>query len=451
MTTILLHDIHTLVTMDDQLRELQNASIFIEDGVIVAIGQAQDMPDRPADLRLSMAQHLVLPGLINTHHHMYQSLTRAVAPDAELFGWLKTLYPIWAQMKPEHIQVSTRLSVAELLLSGCTTSSDHLYIFPNGCRLDDEIEAAQAMKIRFHATRGSMSVGESKGGLPPDRVVEEESNILHDTRRLIETYHRPQRYSMMRVGVAPCSPFSVSRDLMQESAHLARSYGIALHTHLAENQNDIDYSLSAFGMLPGQYAESVGWVGDDVWHAHCVKLNDAEIEQFAHTHTGVCHCPTSNMRLASGIAPVRKMLDRGVLVGLGVDGTASNDSGHLLSEARQALLLQRVNENPSGLSAREAIHLATRGGADVLRRDDVGYLAPQMAADLIAYRLDQVEFAGALHDPVTALLFCRSVNVDLSIINGEVVVKDGQLTVLDLPRLIEDHNRLSLALIRGEA
>jgi 8-oxoguanine deaminase len=348
------------------------------------------------------------------------------------------------------VYVSAKLAIAELMLSGCTTSSDHLYIYPNDVRLDDEIRAAQEIGMRFHAARGSMSLGESKGGLPPDRVVEDEAAVLRDTRRVIEQYHDSKRFAMLRVVVAPCSPFTVTHDLMREAAALARSYGVSLHTHLAENDNDITYSMEKFRYRPGDYAQDVGWVGDDVWHAHCVKLDEQEIGLFARTRTGVCHCPSSNMRLASGIAPVRRMLDSQVKVGLGVDGSASNDAGHLLNEARQAMLLQRVGGNPAALSAREALEMATLGGASVLNRDDIGALAPGMAADFIAFRLDAISFAGALHDPLAALLFCASPQVDMSVINGRVVVKDGVLLTVEVPILVEHHNRLSRQLINGE-
>ena len=448
--TLLIEDIGLLVTMDDAGREVRGGALFIEDGIIVAAGAAADMPQRPADETIRLPNHVIIPGLVNTHHHMYQTLTRCIAQDRELFAWLKTLYPIWARMRAGDVTVSAKLAMGELMLSGCTTSSDHLYIFPNDCRLDDEIEAAQEIGIRFHAARGSMSVGEKNGGLPPDSVVEAEEQILHDTQRLIEAYHDPGRFAMLRVVVAPCSPFSVSQNLMRESAALARSYGVRLHTHLAENSNDVAYSLEKFGVLPGDYAREVNWVGDDVWHAHCVCLNEREIGVFARTGTGVCHCPSSNMRLASGIAPVRKMLDSGVKVGLGVDGSASNDSGHLLDEARHAMLLQRVNGDPAGLSAREALHLATRGGAAVLGRDDIGQLAPGMAADFAAYRLDTIGFAGAQHDPLAALVFCRPQNADWVMVQGRTVVKDGHLTTVDTPALIAEHNRRSAALIRGE-
>ena len=449
--TMLVKNADVLVTMDAERREIARGGLYIEDNQIVAVGSTEALPST-ADEVLDLTGHIVLPGLINTHHHMYQTLTRALpaAQDAELFGWLRALYPIWARLTPEMIAVSTKTAMAELLLSGCTTTSDHLYIFPNGCRLDHSIEAALEMGMRFHASRGAMSVGESQGGLPPDSVVEAEDAILKDTQRLIETYHDPSRYAMLRIVVAPCSPFSVSRDLMRESARLARAYGVSLHTHLAENDNDVAYSRAQFGMTPAEYAEDLSWVGADVWHAHCVKLDDAGIALFGRTGTGVAHCPCSNMRLASGIAPVRKMRAHGVPVGLGVDGSASNDAGHLLNEARTAMLLQRVGHGPDAMTARQALELATIGGARVLGRDDIGALAPGMAADFVAFRLDQLAFAGGLHDPVAALVFCAPVNVAYSVINGRVVVREGQLTTVDLGPLLEQHNRLARALVNGE-
>ncbi len=450
MATLLAKNIHTLATMDDAGREMSNAAIFVRDNVIEAVGTLADMPAQTADTVLDLSWHVVIPGLANTHHHMYQSLTRVLAQECELFDWLKTLYPIWARLRSEHVYISAKLAMAELMLSGCTTSSDHLYIYPNDVTLEDEIRAAQEIGIRFHAARGSMSLGESKGGLPPDSVVENEEAILRDTRRLIEQHHDSSCYAMLRIAVAPCSPFSVTQDLMRESATLARSYGVHLHTHLAENDKDIAYSLSQFGQRPGDYAEATGWVGADVWHAHCVHLNHDEIQLFAHTQTGVCHCPSSNMRLASGIAPLRAMLDAKVKVGLGVDGSASNDSGHLLTEARQAMLLQRFGGNPAALSAREALRVATRGGAAVLGRDDTGMIAPGMAADFVAYRLDNIAFAGATHDPIAALVFCQPGTVDVSVINGKLVVQDGRLLTVDLPVLIEKHNQLSRQLINGD-
>jgi cytosine/adenosine deaminase-related metal-dependent hydrolase len=448
--TMLLRRIHTLVTMDGARREIRDAAMFVRDGVIVAVGRESDLPPFQADITLDLPHHIILPGLVNTHHHMFQSLTRAFAQDQELFGWLRTLYPIWARLRGEDIYISAKTAMAELILSGCTTSSDHLYIYPNDVRLEDEIRAAQEIGIRFHAARGSMSVGESKGGLPPDSVVEDEEAILRDTQRVIEQYHDRRRYAMTRIVVAPCSPFTVSQNLMREAAALARSYGVHLHTHLAENANDVAYSLEKFGLLPGDYARDVGWVGPDVWHAHCVMLNDREIAHFGKTGTGVCHCPSSNLRLASGIAPVRKMRDARVKVGLGVDGSASNDSGHLLAEARLGLLLQRAGGDPAAMSAREMLEIATLGGAAVLGRDDIGALAPGMAADFIGYRIDTLPLAGALSDPVAALLFTQPGTVDLSVINGRVVVQDGHLLTQDVAQLVEQHNRHALRLIRGE-
>jgi cytosine/adenosine deaminase-related metal-dependent hydrolase len=448
---MLLRDIGLLATMealpDGGRRQIADGAVYIRDGVIEAAGTLADMPSPEADRVLRLPGHLVMPGLVNTHHHMFQNLTRAYAQDQELFGWLTALYKVWRNLTPEMIHISARLAMCELMLSGCTTSSDHLYLYINGIQIEDEIRAAEELGFRFHPTRGSMSVGESKGGLPPDALVQDEVLILRDTQRAIETWHDPRRYAMLRVGVAPTAPFNVSQDLMRESAALARSYpGVRLHTHLAENANDIAYSLEHFGMRPGQYAEAIGWLGEDVWHAHCVQLDATEIDLFARTGTGVAHCPCSNMRLASGIAPVRQMLARGVRVGLGVDGSASNDGAHLLNEARQAMLLQRVSGDPAAMSATTALELATLGGAAVLGRDDIGMLSPGMAADVIGFRLDHPAFAGAWHDPLAALVFCQSVGVDLSIINGKIVVEDGALVGVDLPLLVEQHTRLSKAL-----
>jgi cytosine/adenosine deaminase-related metal-dependent hydrolase len=451
MPSLLIRDVDYLVTMDDDRREIRDGAIRIRDNVIEAVGTTAELANEPADSSISLHGHVVTPGLVNTHHHMFQNLTRCFAQDSELFGWLTTLYPLWRNITPEMITVSAKIAMAELMLSGCTTSSDHLYLYVNGTRVDDEIEAAQMMGLRFHPTRGSMSMGESKGGLPPDHVVEDENFILRETQRAIEMFHDPGRYSMLRMGVAPAAPFNVSQDLMRESAALARSYaGVRLHTHLAENINDIAFSLEQYGMRPGDYAESVGWLGDDVWHAHCVQLDQAEVGLFARTGTGVAHCPCSNMRLASGIAPIRQMVAAGVKVGLGVDGSASNDSGHLLAEARQAMLLQRVAQpDPAAFSGRQALELATLGGAAALGRDDIGALKPGMAADLIGFRLDTLGLTGAWHDPAAALVFCQPGNVNFSMINGVVQVQDGQLTSVELPMLIEQHTHLSHQLIDG--
>jgi cytosine/adenosine deaminase-related metal-dependent hydrolase len=434
--------------MDDADLRLADGGLFVRDNVVEWVGPAAESPSG-ADRVIDARGMVILPGLINTHHHLYQTLTRAVpaAQDATLFQWLKTLYPIWAGLTPEAIHTSALVGLAELVLSGCTTASDHLYIYPNGCRIDDEIRAAREVGIRFHASRGAMSLGESNGGLPPDSVVEDEGYVLSDTQRVIEAYHDPKPLATVRIVVAPCSPFSVSPDLMREAAALGRSYGVSLHTHLAETLDEERYCLRKFGRRPVAYAEDLGWLGEDVWHVHCVHLSEAEVGLFARTGTGVCHCPSSNMRLASGIAPVRACLDAGCRVGLGVDGSASNDSSHLLAEARVALLLQRVRGNPAGLSAREALWLATRGGARVLGRRDVGQLAVGKAADFIGFRLDRLDYAGALHDPLGALVFCSPQKVDLSVINGRLIVEDGELLTVDLGPVIERHNRISRELL----
>ena len=454
MSTLLIRHAQLLVTMDAQRREIADGAVFVRDHVIEAVGPSAELPDA-ADEIIDARGQIVIPGLVNTHHHMYQTLTRALpaVQDCELFGWLQGLYPIWAHLTPEMVRISTQTAMAELLLSGCTTSSDHLYIYPNGVRLEDSLEGAAQIGMRFHAARGSMSVGQSQGGLPPDRVVESEPAILKETQRLIERWHDPKRFALQRIVVAPCSPFSVSRELMRDSALLAREYGVSLHTHLAENDNDIAYTREKFGCTPAEYAEQLGWVGPDVWCAHCVKLDTAGIELFARTRTGVAHCPCSNMRLASGIAPIRAMRDAGVPVGLGVDGAASNDSGHMLSEARTAMLLQRVAhgsaKGPSAMTAREMLEIATLGGAQVLGRDDIGALAIGMAADIVSVPLDDIGMAGALHDPLAALLFCQVPRIRHAIVHGRVVVRDGHLTTLDLPVLIERHNALAARLVEA--
>lgn len=451
MPTLLVKNIHTLVTMDRDRRELHNAAIFVRDNVIEQVGLTTELPQTADEVLDLQDKHIVLPGLVNTHHHFYQVLTKVIpaAQNCTLFNWLQTLYPIWGNLTPESIYISAQMAAAELIMSGCTTASDHLYIYPNDCKLDDEIAGIQEIGMRFHASRGSMSVGESQGGLPPDALVEKESDILKDSQRLIEQYHDSSRFAMLRMTLAPCSPFSVSTDLMRESAKMARSYtSVRLHTHLAENKSDVDYSLAKFGKTPGDYAESVGWLGDDVWHAHCVKLSDDSILKFGLTGTGVAHCPCSNMRLGSGIAPIRKMLNHGVPVGLGVDGSASNDTGNLLQEARTAFLLARVNEcDPTSMSAREMLEVATLGGAKVLGRDDIGAIAINMAADFIAIDITRSQFAGAQHDLVSALIFCPVPSVDYSFINGRKVVDQGQLTTLDLPMLIERTNKIASQLV----
>ena len=446
--TVLLQNCLVLATMDDARREIAGGAVFIRGNVIEQVGAGADLPPT-ADRVIDLAGHAVLPGLVNTHHHMFQSLTRAVpaAQGCELFDWLKVHYPLWCGITPEMIRESALTAMAELMLSGCTTASDHLYMYPNGSRIDDEIGAAREIGIRFHPGRGGMSMGESKGGLPPDRLTEPEAAILREMQRAIETFHDPARHSMLRIAVAPCSPFSVTPDLMRESAVLARSFGVHLHTHLAENWKDLAFSREKFGMDPVEYAQDLGWLGHDVWHAHCVHLDERGIGVFAATGTGVAHCPTSNMRLGSGVAPVRRMRDAGVRVGLGVDGSASNDGGHMLGEARQCLLLQRAAHGPAALSARAALELATRGGASVLGRDDIGQIAPGFAADIVAFDLEDIGYAGQ-HDPLAALLFCSPARAAWSMINGRVVVEDGELVTVDAHALSRRHRALAATLLR---
>lgn len=429
-----------VLTMDDAGRELAQADIVICDGEIECVGPGLADPNAPI---VDASGCVVTPGLVNTHHHLYQSLTRTVpdGQDALLFDWLKALYPIWARFGPDHIYTSAQVGLAELALSGCSLSSDHLYLFPNGMRLDDTIAAAAEVGLRFHPTRGGMSIGVSKGGLPPDEVVEREADILEDAIRVIDQFHDPAPNSMCRVGVAPCSPFSVSRDLMREAAVLARDKGVMLHTHLAENDEDIAYCKEMFNCRPGEYAERLGWLGPDVWHAHCVKLDAAEIALFAQTGTGIAHCPCSNCRLGSGIAPVRAMRDAGASVGLGVDGSASNDAGNLIAEARQAMLLQRVANGADAMSAREALYIATRGGADVLGRPECGRLAPGCRADIAIWDVSGVASAGSW-DP-EALLLAGPTTVRDLVVEGRVVVKDGQMMTIDLQEVLSRHAALA--------
>ncbi len=444
MHEILIRGAEVVVTMDATRRELAGADVLIRGGQIAAVGAGLATDGTV----ISARGCVVTPGLVNTHHHLYQTLTRAVpgGQDALLFGWLKTLYPIWARMGPEEMRVSAQVGLAELALSGCTLSSDHLYLYPNGARLEDTIHAAAELGLRFHPTRGAMSIGESAGGLPPDSLVEREADILNDCIRVIDAFHDPREGSMCRVGVAPCSPFSVSRGLMKDAAYLARDKGVMLHTHLAENDEDIAYSLAQFGCRPGQYAEDLGWTGADVWHAHCVRLDAAEIDLFARTKTGVAHCPCSNCRLGSGIAPVRAMRDAGVRVALGVDGSASNDAGSLIAEARMAMLLQRVQNGADAMSAREALEIATLGGAQVLGRPDCGSLEPGKRADLAIWDVSGLEAAGAW-DPVAALLLAGPPQVKHLFVEGRQIVDDGQIATLDMPRLIATQNRLARALM----
>ena len=458
MTSLLIKNA-LIVTMDDRRREIPDGGLFIQNGFIEQVGSPSELPGS-ADEILDLKGHVVFPGLVNTHHHFYQTLTRAVpaAQDANLFNWLKTLYPIWARLTPDDIYTSTQTALAELALSGCTTASDHLYLFPNGSKLDDEISAAQEIGLRIQASRGSMSLGESKGGLPPDSVVDNEGSILKDSQRVIQKYHDAKPGAMVQIVLAPCSPFSVTGNLMQQSALLAREYGVHLHTHLAETEDEEQFCLEKFGHRPVGYMQSVNWVGEDVWFAHAVWVNAEEIDTFTKYHCGVAHCPSSNMRLASGIAPVKQYRSAGVNVGLGVDGSASNDGSHMLAEVRQAMLLARVNEGITGYSltndpdrklmtAREALFLGTRGGAAVLGRKDIGSLEKGKCADFFAINFNRLEFSGALHDPVSAVVFCQPVRVDYTVVGGRTVVKKGCLATLDEQKLIETHNKAAKRLL----
>lgn len=446
MPTLLLKNAHAIATFDDEQRELRDASILLRDNVIEAIGPAGEIA-ASADTTIDCSRLVLLPGLVNTHHHFYQTLTRNVpgTQDVNLFEWLTRLYLMWARFNPESIRVSTQIAIAELLLSGCTTSMDHGYIWPNGARLDDQIEAAAEMGFRFHASRGSMSVGQSKGGLPPDSVVEDETAILKDTQRVIDAFHDASRFAMTRIVVAPCSPFSVSQDLMRESIALARSAHVHSHTHLAETLDEERYCIEHFGCRPVELAEKLGWVGNDVWHAHMVHPSAVECERLGATRTGVAYCASSNMRLGSGIAPIGALRAAGVRVGLGVDGSASNDASNMIDEVRHAMLLQRVaHGDPAALTARDALRLATRGGAEVLGRDDIGALAPNMAADIAGWSIDALELAGgAVHDPIASLVFCTPRGVDLSIVDGKVRVRDGELVDFDLPSAVRHANQLA--------
>lgn len=442
---ILIRQADSILTMDDERRELTGYDIRISEGQITEIGQ--NLISKGEKNVINAHGCLITPGLVNTHHHLFQTLTRAVpgGQDALLFGWLKTLYPIWSKFGPDEMRISAMTGLAELALSGCSLSSDHLYLYPNGSRLDDTIDAATEIGIRFSPTRGSMSIGESDGGLPPDNLVEDENFILQDCIRVIDKFHNPKPSSMIQVGIAPCSPFSVTRELMRDSALLGREKGVYLHTHLAENDEDIAYSLEKFGCRPGQYAEDLGWTGSDVWHAHCVKLNTEEQELFARTQTGISHCPCSNCRLGSGIAPIRQMRDAGISVGLGVDGSASNDSGNIILEARQAMLMQRVSQGADAMSSREALEIATRGGADVLGRPECGRLAVGKRADIAIWDISQLESAGSW-DPA-AILLTGPTRVKHLLIEGRQIIEDGQLLTVDLANLISQQNQLAKALM----
>lgn len=455
MGTLLVKNAHVLVTMDDEQNEIVDGGLYAVNGMIEQVGATAELPPT-ADRVLDLDGHVVLPGLVNTHHHFSQTLTRAVpgAQDAGLFDWLRTLYPIWARITPDDLAVSTQVALAELALSGCTTAADHTYVWANGARFDDQVAAAGEIGIRVHLSRGSMSLGESAGGLPPDSVVEPEDRILDDTARVIDAYHDADDGAMVRVVVAPCSPFSVTIDLMREAAVLARERGVHLHTHVAETIDEEDFCVSLHGMRPVELMEDLGWSGPDVWYAHGVHVTAPEIVRMGAAGTGLAHCPTSNMRLASGIAPVRDYLAAGVRVGLGVDGSASNDGSHMLGEARQAMLLARLDaaSTLAGgdlLAARRVLALATRGGAQVLGRRDIGSIQPGGCADFCAVSLDRIGYAGALHDPVAAVLFAAPVTVDYTFVHGRPVVERGELVTADVGDLVTRHNMAAARVVAG--
>ncbi len=446
MSTLLVRNARLVVTQDQQNRQILDGGLFIRDRVIEQVGKTEELPTH-ADEVIDARNLAIVPGLVNTHHHFYQTLTRAVpgSQNEELFDWLVRLYPIWGELTEEAVYISTLTAMAEMILSGCTTSSDHLYLYPNNSTLDAQVKAAREIGMRFHVTRGSMSRGRSKGGLPPDHVVQEEDEILKDCQRVIESFHDPEPYAMVRVALAPCSPFSVTSDLMRQAAKLARAYkNVMLHTHVAETRDEESFCIKLFGLRPAAYMQSVDWTGPDVWWAHSIFVDSDEIKMLAETGTGVAHCPSSNMRLGSGICPVREMLDAGVKVGLGVDGSASNDSSHVFTEARQAMLLQRVKNGAAVFSVQEALELASKGGASVLGRDEIGALEPGKAADFVGVNLNTLSMAGgAVHDPLAALLLCTVDKVDLSVINGKVVVRDGRLLTIDVGKLVERHNEIA--------
>ena len=452
MSSLLIKNASIIATMDGNSpsntgQELENKSILLKNGIIEDIGILDSKIQ--VDEIIDGKNKIVIPGLVNTHHHLFQTLTKSVksSQDSSLFDWLKTLYPIWANINPEQLKSAVKIGLSELILSGCTTSSDHLYIYPNGIQLEDEIEVANEIGIRFFATRGSMSVGVSKGGLPPDYLVEEEKNILKDSLRVIQKWKSSSKLSMINIALSPCSPFSVSEELMKDTALLAREYGVGLHTHLAENNNDVEYSFNKFGLSPGEYIKKLGWVGEDVWHAHCVKINNNEIKMFRETKTNICHCPSSNMRLSSGILPLNSLLKNRVNVSLGVDGSASNDSGNLLNEAKQCLLLQRVINKPNSISARNVLWMLTAGGAKSLNINNIGSIEIGNAGDLAIYDINSLELSGSMSDPLGGLVFCSPMKSFITICNGKVISKNGQIVNIDLQNTIEKHNLLCKKLL----
>ncbi|NLC76965.1 MAG: 8-oxoguanine deaminase [Clostridia bacterium] len=451
MNKLLIKNAQWIITLDDEGTRYQNADILIEDNVIKAIGKNLEVEYDTKTINAN--GKVVIPGLVNTHHHLYQTLTRAIpsTQEIELFDWLIQLYEIWRELDEESVYFGALVGLGELLKTGCTTSTDHHYVFPRGKNtnlIDVQIKAAQELGIRFHPTRGSMSLSKKDGGLPPDDVVQTEEEILEDSERLIKQYHDPSRYAMCRIALAPCSPFSVTSRLMEETVVLARKYGVLCHTHLAETKDEEDFCLERFGMRPFEYMKSLGWSGEDIWFAHSIHLNDEEIKEMGKTRSGVAHCPVSNLKLSSGIARIKELIDAGARVGLAVDGSASNDSSNMWAELKTAYLLQKYTLGQQGLSAEETLRMACRGGAEVLGRDDIGYLAPGMAADLVLINFADIGFAGAQHDPVAAIVTCGdSQVVDTTIVNGKVVVRDGKLVALNEDYIAANANRVSAEMV----
>ena len=454
MASLFLRDIHTLVTVDAERRVLNDVSLRIAGPAIAQIGP--DLKPAEGERVIDCSHHVVYPGFVNTHHHLYQTLQRCVpyVENAKLFDWLVGLYEIWRHLTPEAVHIGAMVGMGELLLSGCTTIADHFYVFPNGQPadlLDHSIDAARRLGVRFHPTRGSMSRGTSDGGLPPDDVVQDEKTIVADCVRVVEEYHDPERFSMLRMGLSPCSPFSVTGDLMKEIAALARSYDkVRLHTHLAETLDEEEYCLETYGKRPLATVQELDWIGDDVWFAHGVHFNDEELALLAETKTGVAHCPTSNLRLGSGIARVPEMLELGVPVGLAVDGSASNDCSNMILEMRQALLVHRVGTGVDRMAPEDVIQVATRGGAEVLGRDDIGSVEPGMAADLAVFDLNDIGLAGALHDPAAAPFMSFSTGRTVyTLVNGEVVVDQGVIRGADMEEVIYEANRIAERMIQA--
>jgi 8-oxoguanine deaminase len=458
MAEILIQNALHLATFDSAGTRLQATDLLIRDGRIAAIRGPGDAPiAAPENPRrnIDASRCLVLPGLINTHHHLFQTFTRNLpsVQNAKLFDWLTGLYDIWQHVDAEHVYWSTLLGCAELLLTGCTTTSDHHYLFPKhapGDLLDAQLEAAERIGIRFHATRGSMSMGKSQGGLPPDCVVQTEDTILKDSERVISRWHDPSPGSMRRVALAPCAPFNVSPQLMKDTIQLARQHGLQAHTHLAETEDENAYCLEHFGRRPLQLMEDLGWLGPDVWFAHGVYFEDHELDTLARTGTGVSHCPSSNMRLGSGIPRIPEMLQRGINVGLGVDGSASNDTSDMLGEVRQAMLLSRVGYGSDALPAETALRLATTGSAHLLgRSDEIGSLVPGKLADLVLVDLDRLDLAGALSDPLTSIVFAGIQHrVKMVVVNGRIIVEDGHLQTIDEGKITRRSQELSFRLLK---